>query len=375
MQDTPKRPETPGGYETEKIDDFVQRNRGFSRLTLQIILSVAAFILTVEAATMMYRMNERKHDLLRLREKMYGKVIRGMVVMPSDLLTAAEMDKELRAYNRNLIISTFVLLVVVVGGTTFIVHRRAVRHVRKILRYDTESLHAKIRFIPEDEYPMNEIGAVMHSRNLMLYSLLQAYKKEAIESLVSAVDAKDRYTHGHSRRVGHYGALIARAMNLTDADQDNIRQAGYLHDIGKIAIPEEILNAPRALTDAEWEIMKKHPRRGEAMLRFTTFSEDVRLGALTHHENHDGTGYPDGLKGDQIPLIGRILHVADALDAMTSTRPYRKPMSMDAVVDEFMRHKGRMFHPDAVEAILKLIERGKVKIPQIMTADTTTEPS
>ncbi len=256
MNETPKRPEPAVRFETEKIDEFIKKSRGFSRLTLQIVLSVAAFILTVEAATMVYKIRERKRDLYRLRERMYGKAIGGPVIQQSDLLTLDQIEMELQAYSRRMLVTTFILLVVVVSGTALIVHLRVVRHVQKILTHDIESLHAKIRFIPEEAYPENEIGAIMHSRNLMLYSLLQAYRREAIESLVSAVDAKDRYTHGHSRRVGHYAALIARTMNLSETEQDNIRQSGYLHDIGKIAIPEEILNAPRALTNSEWEIMK-----------------------------------------------------------------------------------------------------------------------
>ncbi|MBI4178633.1 HD-GYP domain-containing protein [bacterium] len=337
--------------------------KGVGRLTLQIIFSVAAFILTVEAVTVSLAVRQRARDLEKMRERMYGTAITRHVRQPEDLMTEAEMQAELSGFKRRMIISVFALLAVVLAGTALIIQKRVARPIRKMLDYNDDSLHGQIRFIPEEEYPPNELGTLMLSRNLMLYSLLQAYKKEAIDSLVSAVDAKDRYTYGHSRRVGHYGALIARAMGLSQDEQDVIRQAGDLHDIGKIAIPEEILNAPRALTNEEWEIMKKHPRRGEAMLRFTTFHPDVRLGALTHHENFDGSGYPDKLKEDDIPRVGRILHVADALDAMTSTRPYRKPLSIDSVVDELLRHKGRMFDPKVVDALLRLIERGKIKIP------------
>lgn len=359
--------------EKAKLKGFLSKRTGIGRLTIQIALSVAAFILTVNIFLMFFVIENRKRDLLRIREKMYGQAIRRPVLKPADLLTDDEIDLELRAFRRGLFGSTAVLLLVVVIGTALIVHKRAVRPIHKILRYDDDSLHGRIAFIPKNEYPPNEIGALMNSRDLMLYSLLQAYKKEAIESLVAAVDAKDRYTYGHSRRVGYYAASIARVMGLSKDEQDHMRQAGDLHDIGKIAIPEEILNAPRALTDEEWEIMKKHPRRGEAMLRFTTFPDEVRLGALTHHENHDGSGYPEKLKGDQIPIVGRILHVADALDAMTSTRPYRKPLTMDIVVDEFIRNKGKMFEPKVVDALLTLIERGKIKIPHSMPPTASAE--
>lgn len=359
--------------EAEYLKGFWAKRKGVGRLTIQIALSVGAFILTVEAVTLVAAIRNRENDILRMREKMYGKAITQPILKPADLLSEAEIQKEIRAYRRRMVISVLILLVLVVGGTALIVNKRAVRPMHKILAYNDDSLHGKISFIPKDEYPPNEIGALMHSRNLMLYSLLQAYKKEAIDSLVSAVDAKDRYTYGHSKRVGHYASQIARAMGLAQEEQDNIRQAGDLHDIGKIAIPEEILNAPRALTESEWEIMKKHPRRGEAMLRFTTFPEEVRLGALTHHENHDGSGYPDRLKADRIPMVGRILHVADALDAMTSQRPYRRPLSMDAVVDEMIKNKGKMFEPKVVDALLKLIERGKIRIPHAQSPDSVTE--
>ena len=361
--------------ETVPLAGFLVKRKGIGRLTLQIALSVAVFILSVESVLLLVAIESRKKELLVMREKMYGKAITRPILQPGDILSDDEIKTELGAYKRRAMISVLMLLVLVVGGTALIVNKRAVRPIHKILVHDDDSLHGKIVFIPKDQYPPNEIGALMHSRNLMLYSLLQAYKKEAIDSLVTAVDAKDRYTYGHSRRVGHYASQIARAMGMSQEEQDNIRQAGDLHDIGKIAIPEEILNAPRVLTDAEWEIMKKHPRRGEAMLRFTTFPEEVRLGALTHHENHDGSGYPDSMKGDQIPLVGRILHVADALDAMTSTRPYRKTMAMDAVVDELIKNKGKMFDPKAADALLSMIERGKIKIPHVVVSDSVTEYS
>ncbi len=358
---------------TDNVTAFLSKRKGIGRLTIQITLSVAAFILTVEVILMFYLINSRRQVLHQMREKIYGQALSRPVMNPSDIMTDAEIDDEIQTYKRRLFVSTFVLLVLVVSGTALIVHKRAVRPIHKILIYDDDSLHAKIAFIPKEEYPPNELGALMHSRNLMLYSLLQAYKKEAIESLVAAVDAKDRYTYGHSRRVGYYASSIARVMGLSKEEQDSFRQAGDLHDIGKIAIPEDILNAPRALTDVEWEVMKKHPRRGEAMLRFTTFPEEVRMGALTHHENHDGSGYPEQLKGEQIPLVGRVLHVADALDAMTSTRPYRKPLTMEMVVDEFMRHRGKMFDPKGVDALLLLVERGKIKIPHTLPPETSVE--
>lgn len=359
--------------ETEKLKWDRTKRAGIGRLTLQIALSVAAFILTVEIVMIFFMIDARRDALDHFREKMYGEAISRPILKPEDLLTDAEIEKEIQTHKRRLFGSTLILLIVVVIGTVLIVHKRAVRPIRKILAYDDDSLHGKIAFIPKEQYPPNELGALMHSRNLMLYSLLQAYKKEAIESLVAAVDAKDRYTYGHSRRVGYYAASIARVMGLSKEEQDNMRQAGDLHDIGKIAIPEDILNAPRALSKEEWEIMKKHPRRGEAMLRFTTFPEEVRLGALTHHENQDGSGYPDGLKGDQIPMVGRILHVADALDAMTSTRPYRKPLTMDTVMDELVRNRGRMFDPKVVDALILLIERGKIKIPHSMPPEVSAE--
>lgn len=348
-----------------------RRRRG--SLTIQIALSIAAFILTIEAVAMYRAVHDEREHLTMLREAIYGKVIHKNVVVPTDILSEDEIDVQLSHQRKEFFFATFVLLVVVVGGSVFIIHRRAIRPIHRILAHDDDSRHGRIRFIPEEDYPPNEVGQLMHSRNLMLYSLLQAYKKEAIDSLVAAVDAKDKYTYGHSKRVGYYAALLARAMGMSQEEQENLRQAGDLHDIGKIAIPEEILTAPRALSAAEWEVMKKHPRRGEAMLRFTTFPDEVRLGTLTHHENHDGTGYPDKLKGDRIPLVGRILHVADALDAMTTTRPYRKPMTMDMVIDEFVRCRGKMFDPKSVDALLGLIERDKIKVPHFEFPDSAFE--
>lgn len=338
------------------------KSKGVARITIQIALAVAAFVLTVETVLYTMSVDDRRQDMEYLREYMYGKAVSEPVVDMQSLLSDREIDRFMAWHRRQLFWGVIAVLVVVVGGTVLIVHWRAVVPIRQILDHNRDSMHGSIQFIPREKFPRNEMGWLMHSQNLMLYSLLQAYKEEAIQSLVTAVDAKDRYTYGHSRRVGHYGAVIAKAIGLPDGHVGAIRQSGELHDIGKIAIPETILNANRKLTDEEWEMMKKHPRRGEAMLRFSTFPEEVRLGALTHHENWDGSGYPSGLRGEEIPLVGRILHIADALDAMTSERPYRKAMEMDYVVDEFIRCRGKMFDPKITDTFLNLLQRGKIKV-------------
>ncbi|MBE3070893.1 MAG: HD domain-containing protein [Planctomycetes bacterium] len=176
-----------------------------------------------------------------------------------------------------------------------------------------------------------------------------------IRSLVLAIEAKDACTHGHSLRVQVWGTAVARRLGLTGTALQMLTYAAELHDIGKLAIPDEILKAPRPLTKSEWAIVQEHPRRGVELVRHLAFLKPT-LGAIHHHhERLDGTGYPDGLAGDAIPLEARILAVVDAYDAMTSERPYRPPLSHEEAAAEIRRMTGRQFDPACAEAFLSLL--------------------
>jgi diguanylate cyclase (GGDEF)-like protein/putative nucleotidyltransferase with HDIG domain len=171
--------------------------------------------------------------------------------------------------------------------------------------------------------------------------------------LASAVDAKDRYTHGHIRRVQAYAAAMASRVGIKDEKELLAIQAGaLLHDIGKIAIPEYILNKPTVLTESEYEKMKIHPVVGANMLSTIEFPYPLVPMVKFHHERWDGNGYPDGLKGEEIPLSARILALVDCYDALTTNRPYRSPMDREQVVQFFGRESGRAYDPAIVQVFI-----------------------
>jgi HD-GYP domain-containing protein (c-di-GMP phosphodiesterase class II) len=184
---------------------------------------------------------------------------------------------------------------------------------------------------------------------------------EFIETMAQALDARDPYTAGHSLRVGSYSYAIARAMNVSDAEAQNIRVAAQLHDIGKIGIPDAILQKPGPLTFEEYGLIKLHPQIGrrilEKMGKFHDFLPVVEL----HHENHNGSGYPYRLSGDQIPLGVRIVHVADAFDSMMTHRHYRNALPIARAINELKMNAGTQFDPEVVDVMLKLVAGGKLE--------------
>jgi diguanylate cyclase (GGDEF)-like protein/putative nucleotidyltransferase with HDIG domain len=180
---------------------------------------------------------------------------------------------------------------------------------------------------------------------------------QTVEALASAVDAKDRYTHGHIRRVQAFAAKVATLLGVTDENELLAIQAGaLLHDIGKIAIPEYILNKPTVLTETEYEKMKIHPVVGANMLSSIEFPYPLIPMVKWHHERWDGNGYPDGLKGEVIPLNARILSLVDCYDALTTNRPYRSPMERDQVIQFFQREAGRSYDPNIVKVFIDNLE-------------------
>ncbi len=193
---------------------------------------------------------------------------------------------------------------------------------------------------------------------------------ETVMAIANAVDAKDVRTHQHSMRVAEYAVLIAREMNCfkwwrRSKELSSLRKAAQMHDIGKIAIPDSVLNKVGRLTDDEYAKMKSHVIRGAEILKDFTLVEHVVDGTKYHHERYDGRGYPDGLKGEEIPLFGRIIAVADTFDAMTSNRVYRNHMDTDYVMNEMKRGRGTQFDPEALDAFFRLIEKGVINLDEI----------
>jgi diguanylate cyclase (GGDEF)-like protein/putative nucleotidyltransferase with HDIG domain len=176
-----------------------------------------------------------------------------------------------------------------------------------------------------------------------------------LDSLVLAVDAKDRYTKDHCDLVAEYAVKLADRLNLSEDAKRALRIAGLLHDIGKLAIPDEILKKPAPLNQDEYEAMQHHVRIGEVLIREVPQLKDVIQAVSCHHERYDGTGYPRGLKEDDIPLLGRIIAIADAYSAMCLDRPYRKALSHDRILGEFVAGSGIQFDPKLADAFVELL--------------------
>ena len=176
-----------------------------------------------------------------------------------------------------------------------------------------------------------------------------------VQTLAEAIDAKDTYTNGHSSRVADYAREIARRFGYSRKQQDGIYMMGLLHDVGKIGVPDSVINKPSRLTDEEYAIIKTHPVLGERILRNIKERPELAVGAHWHHERYDGRGYPDGLFGDAIPEEARIIAVADAYDAMTSTRSYRGILPQERVRDEIENGRGTQFDPVFADIMLQII--------------------
>ena len=188
---------------------------------------------------------------------------------------------------------------------------------------------------------------------------LERLNMNIIRALAYTIDAKDRYTSGHSQRVADYSLAIAKRMGKSPEEQEIIYYAALLHDVGKIRVSEEIINKPGKLTDEEYEYIKLHPVSGYHILKEISASSDIAIGAKYHHERYDGKGYPNGLEGENIPEIARILSVADAYDAMSSNRCYRKALPQDVVRAEIVKGRGTQFDPYIAGIMLDIIDEDK----------------
>lgn len=183
--------------------------------------------------------------------------------------------------------------------------------------------------------------------------------RKIIKALARTIDAKDRYTNGHSLRVAEYSKEIARRMNKSPKEQEIIYYAGLLHDVGKIRIPVEVINKPGKLSDEEFEQIKIHPVTSYHIVKDIFDDPSVKNGAKFHHERYDGTGYPNGLRGENIPEVARIIGVADSYDAMASNRSYRKYLPQAVIRNEIKKGKGNQFDPVVADIMLEMIDEDK----------------
>jgi len=250
---------------------------------------------------------------------------------------------------------------------------------RKLSRPITR-LVLSTRAISEGEYGANveiagaaELADLSENFNRMSESIRNAFEDleraarenhelfiNSIRALAAAIDAKDPYTRGHSERVGRYASQVAREMGLSAEEVRRVRLSALLHDVGKIGIDDRILRKPTALTEEEFEVMKSHPAKGAAIMGTIPQLSDIIPGMKHHHEKWEGGGYPDGLKGDEIPLQARIVSVADTFDAMTTTRPYQKAMDIRFVFQRLRDLSGNRFDPAVVEALIRSHEKGEL---------------
>lgn len=179
---------------------------------------------------------------------------------------------------------------------------------------------------------------------------------EVMEALAHTIDAKDEYTRGHSVRVANYSRMIAEKLRLTQEECENVYYMGLLHDIGKIGVPNSIINSTSKLTDEQYSIIKTHPGVGYGILAEIKSRPDLSIGARWHHERYDGKGYPDGMNGMDIPFFARIIAVADSYDAMTSNRSYRAYLPQAVVRSEIEKNMGTQFDPDVAKCMLQIID-------------------
>ena len=207
--------------------------------------------------------------------------------------------------------------------------------------------------------------------SFQLYIDMREAHINTVAALTSAIDASDPFTHGHSFRVSRYALIIGRTLGMSSRNLEMLEYAALLHDIGKISIQNDILLKVGPLTDEEWQALRSHPNVGADIVEQLKFLKEASEIIRAHHERPDGTGYPRGLEGDDVPLGARILNVVDAFDAMTSDRPYRKALPIERVMEELRVYRGSQFDAEVTDILLRLYESGE--FPLIVETDATTE--
>lgn len=223
--------------------------------------------------------------------------------------------------------------------------------------FDSTELKARIRSLLRMRDIESELALANRNLKMRTTDLMKQQHSlylSTVKSLASAIDAKDEYTRHHSARVTEFSLKIAKNMGFSEGELEDLELAALLHDVGKIAVPEAILNKPGRLTNSEFASIKEHPARGQNILEPVLELKEIAKVVRAHHEKYDGTGYPDGLKGREIPLGARIMAIADAYDSITSERPYRKASSHRRAVKEIINCSGTQFDPEVVEHFLEV---------------------
>ncbi len=329
---------------------------------LDLIMSQAKEVLDAEASSV-FLIDEEKNELYfvsatgtgggkakRVRVP-WGKGIVGWVAETGETLLVPDVAKDKRFYRKVDEETDFVTKSIL--AVPLVVKGRVVGVAESLNKKGTSGF-------TQDYVELFEAfarHAAVAVDNARLYSELEELFKSSIRAVVFVVEAKDKYTRGHTERVTEYSVMAARELGLSKDEVKRVEIASLLHDIGKIGIPDTILGKPGKLTDEEFEIVKDHPVRGCEIMGSIAAMKNVIPGIRHHHERYDGLGYPDKLKGREIPLLGRIISVADVFDALTTDRPYRGAISIDETLEYLQSNAGYQFDPDVVDAFCKAYDR------------------
>jgi len=267
------------------------------------------------------------------------------------------------------------LAAVLALGIGFLLSRRLITPLQELAETSSKiaegNLAVRATVRGEDELAKlgNNFNDMAGNIEALVRRLKQALRQnqelflETIRTLAAAIDAKDPYTRGHSERVASYSMALSRHLGLKQDEVFRIHIAAILHDVGKLGIKDGILNKPGGLSDDEFEVMRQHPSIGAQIMSPIRMLKDIIPGIRNHHETWDGTGYPDRLKGDQIPMVARIIGVADTFDAMTTTRPYQTAMTLEYVLAKMRSMSGSRFDPLVIDAFLAAVEAGDISPP------------
>ena len=295
----------------------------------------------------------------KYQEKHYDIVVTDIQMPKISGLVMSEQMRDIHPEQEILIISAFtntecLMDAIKLGISGYIIKPVSYDQMNAALY---QSVNKVMLFKENMTYKQNLEKMVQERSNAILNLQQERYEnyEKTLESFVSMVDERDTYTGGHSQRVATYCRLIAQEMGYSDSECDMMYKAGILHDIGKISTPDSILLKPSKLTDLEYKLVVEHVTIGYNLLSNIPMYKDIAEIILCHHERHDGKGYPKGIQGDEIPVFGRIIKVADSFDAMTTSRIYKARVSLSQAMKELKDCSGTQFHPEVVESAIKAL--------------------
>lgn len=324
-------------------------------LKWQLVLGLVLCIGAVEAI-FGYLSYQRRCD--ELKDTAQRAEVWSMLPTPRPpFLGPEEIRVRAGAYAWNMV-GIVIIIVLSASGLVFVLlDRLALVPLRRLIHANRELSAGRDGGIPEDAIPSNELGVLIHERAAMLRAIDTFTAEDVLQALLFAIEAKDNYTRDHCVRVADLARRLASEMGADAQLVEDVDRAARIHDVGKIGIPDAILNKPEPLSPEERAVIERHPHRGMSIIQFHRgLSTNAKLGVLYHHERWDGSGYPYGLKGEEIPLVARILAVADAFDAITQDRPYRKGADFRHALREIQASKGSQFDGVVVDGLDRLLK-------------------